>query len=231
MKKLSIIAVVSGVLITMACSDIKREPGKVYAPDMGTSVAYETYTNTAQLDSHGINYTKAPVPGTIKRGDVMSFQLPLDKSGDSTNYIASKAIPNPVPLLNQVQFAEAERLYLVNCGICHGSKLDGNGPLYNGGNGPYAAAPRNLITDPVVLNMPDGQMMYSITHGKGQMGSYASQLNTKERWMVVHYIRNKQGKGGVASEGVPADSTAQPGAPAPAGGLNAGKPDSTAKAN
>ncbi len=120
MKKLSIIAAVSGVMITMACSDIKREPGRVYAPDMGTSVAIETYTNTARLDSHGINYTKVPVPGTIKRGEVMAFQLPLDKAGDSTNYIASKAIPNPVPPLNQAQLAETERLYLVNCGICHG---------------------------------------------------------------------------------------------------------------
>jgi mono/diheme cytochrome c family protein len=36
--------------------------------------------------------------------------------------------------------AEAERLYLINCGICHGTKLDGNGPLYNDGKGPYPAA-------------------------------------------------------------------------------------------
>ena len=37
--------------------------------------------------------------------------------------------------------------------------------------------------------MPDGQMFYSITYGKNAMGSYASQLSTTQRWMIVHYIK------------------------------------------
>ncbi|WP_163367674.1 c-type cytochrome, partial [Klebsiella aerogenes] len=76
--------------------------------------------------------------------------------------------------------------------ICHGSKLDGNGPLYKGGEGPYPAAPKNFIADPVVSVMPDGQMFYSVTYGKNMMGSYASQLTRKQRWMVIRYIKNKQ---------------------------------------
>ena len=100
-------------------------------------------------------------------------------------------VPNPLPALSAVDYMEAERLYLVNCGICHGDKLDGNGPLYNGGNGPYPAAPKNLIADPVVAKMPDGQMFYSVTYGKNAMGSYASQLSTKQRWMIIHYIKEK----------------------------------------
>jgi mono/diheme cytochrome c family protein len=214
MKKLSIITLIAVVLVAAACSDIKRTPGTVYMPDMAYSRAYETYASTENLDSLGIRYDKKPVKGTIKRGDVMPFLLEVDPAGDSTNYIASKQIANPMPALSADQMVEAERLYLVNCGICHGTKLDGNGPLYNGGNGPYAAAPRNLVTDPYSLNMPDGQMMFSITHGKGQMGPYASQLNTQQRWMVVHYIRNKQGKG------TPVQSAGEGGAPAKPGGLN-----------
>jgi hypothetical protein len=65
-------------------------------------------------------------------------------------------VPNPLPALSAVDYLEAARLYLVNCGICHGDKLDGNGPLYNEGNGPYQAAPKNLIADPVVAKMPEG---------------------------------------------------------------------------
>ena len=41
--------------------------------------------------------------------------------------------------------------------------------------------------------MPEGQMFYSVTYGKNKMGSYASQLNTKQRWMVIAYIKSKQG--------------------------------------
>jgi mono/diheme cytochrome c family protein len=142
----------------------------------------------------------------VKRAAVFPFMIAVDKPGDSTNYNLSKQVPNPLPALTAPQMVEAERLYLVNCGICHGMKLDGTGPLYNGGNGPYAAAPKNLVADAAVLAMPDGQMFYSITYGKGQMGPYGPQLSTTQRWMIVHYIRNKQGKGGGEVAG--ADSTA-----------------------
>jgi mono/diheme cytochrome c family protein len=207
MKKLSIIIVAVLAMSVWGCSDVKREPSRVYMPDMAYSRAYETYASTANLDSLGIHYDKRPVPGTIKRGELFPFPLPKDAAGDSTNYILAKQIPNPLPTLNPVQMKEAERLYLVNCGICHGQKLDGNGPLYNGGNGPYAAAPRNLAGDQLAIRMPDGQMFYSITYGKGQMGPYGPQLSTTQRWMVVHYIKSKQ---------------------APANGAGAGKSDSAA---
>jgi mono/diheme cytochrome c family protein len=210
MKKVSIIAVLFLAIAAVACSD-HSEPGRVYMPDMGYSRAYETYSTTANLDSHGIRYTRMPVPGTIKRGDVFPFQLPKDVAGDSTNLNLAKQITNPLPPLNPAQMKEAERLYLVNCGICHGSKLDGNGPLYNGGNGPFAAAPRNLASDPVATTMPDGQMFYSITYGKGQMGPYGPQLSTKQRWMVIHYINSKQGEaGGKSGAATQSDSTAAP---------------------
>jgi hypothetical protein len=35
-------------------------------------------------------------------------------------------------------------------------------------------------------------MFYSVTYGKNAMGSYASQLSTKQRWMIIHYIKEKQ---------------------------------------
>lgn len=212
MKKVSVISVLVLAIALLGCSDVKRSPGRVYMPDMGYSRAYETYSPTTNLDSLGIHYTKEPVPGTIKRGDVFPFPLAKDKTGDSTNYILSKQIQDPLPALNAVQMKEAERLFLVNCGICHGQKLDGNGPLYNGGNGPYAAAPRNLVKDPIVTNMPDGQMFYSITYGKGQMGPYGPQLSTKQRWMVIQYINSKQNEasGGGGTAPAKADSTARP---------------------
>jgi hypothetical protein len=51
--------------------------------------------------------------------------------------------------------------------------------------------PKNLVGVPVVSKMPDGQMFYSITYGKNAMGSYASQLSTKQRWMIIHYIKSR----------------------------------------
>src|SRR6185369_102047 len=107
------------------------------------------------------------------------------------------SVVNPLPPLSPDDLKEATRLYLVNCGICHGDKLDGNGPLYKGGDGPFSAAPKNFM-DPLMKAMPEGTMFHSVTYGKGQMGSYASQINTKQRWMIIHYIKGKQNAAGVA---------------------------------
>ncbi len=55
-------------------------------------------------------------------------------------------------------------------------------------------------------------MFYSVTYGKGQMGSYASQLSTTQRWMVIHYIKAKQAEakaGSATTAAAGADSTAK----------------------
>jgi mono/diheme cytochrome c family protein len=191
-KGLIIISIVATGITLVGCDKTRRSTGRSYMPDMVYSRAYETYASTDNLKQKGIFYDGTPVPGTIARGDMATFPYGLDKAGDTTNYVASKSVPNPLPSLDATQLKEAERLYLVNCAICHGAKLDGNGPLWNNGDGPYPAAPKNLLGDPVVSKMPDGQIFYAMTFGKGQMGSYASQLNTRERWMVVHYINSKR---------------------------------------
>lgn len=179
--------------------------GTVYMPDMAYSRAVETYADHRHLKDAGINYDATPVEGTVKRGAVLGgFNLAMDKTGDTTNYVASKAIANPLPPLNEKDMAEAKRLYNVNCGICHGEKLDGNGPLYKDGTGPYPVAPKNLVADPVVSKMPAGQMMYSLTYGKNLMGSYAAQLSTKQRWMVIHYVKSMQPGGAPAAAATPA---------------------------
>jgi mono/diheme cytochrome c family protein len=218
MKKLSVLTVFILAILIWSCGD-KRTPSKNYMPDMWKSRAYETYANLDTLKAQGINYTAMPVNGTVKRGELYPFPIPLDKTGDSVNYKASREIPNPLTSLTPQQTKEAERLYLVNCGICHGTTLNGNGPLYNDGAGPYGVAPRNLVDDPIVSVMPEGQLFYSVTYGKGQMGPYASQLSTTQRWMVVKYVKDKQiAKKNGGSTKPAGDSTAAKAAPGAASG-------------
>ena len=192
MNKFLTLTFLAAVVILTSCSDVKRKPGSVYMPDMAYSRAYETYADHSNLKEKGINYNAKPVEGTIARGMDMPFPLAMDKVGDTTNYFASKLVPNPIDTLSAKELNEAERLYLINCGICHGTKLDGNGPLYKGGDGPYPVKPATLIGDVRYESMPDGQMFYSVAYGKNQMGSYASQLSKHQRWMVIKYIKIKQ---------------------------------------
>lgn len=205
------------VILLTSCSDeVRRSPGRVYMPDMAYSRAYETYSVTPEMQEEllkkGIHYSNIPVAGTIKRGELFPFALAKDKEGDSTNYVASKLVKNPIPEIDSATMVEGERLYLVNCGICHGPKLDGNGPLYKGGDGPFPAKPATLVGDKKYEAMPEGQMYYSVTYGKNKMGSYASQLDTRQRWMVIDYVKSMQVKGKMAAPAGAASTAAKTGA-------------------
>ncbi|MDX1937329.1 MAG: cytochrome c [Flavihumibacter sp.] len=213
MKKLLVLsAFFVAIAIAQSCSDVKRNPNNVYMPDMAYSRAYETYADHKELADSGIFYNSTPVAGTVKRGEGAHYELLKDTTG---GYNASAALQNPLPALSADDMVEAERLYLVNCGICHGAKLDGKGPLVvrpDGSDGPYLAAPANLI-DPgikegIYYKMSEGTMFYSITYGRNLMGGYASQVTPKQRWMIVHYIKSKQReKSGAAAAPAAADTT------------------------
>lgn len=196
MKKYWIIAGLAAVvLLTASCGGPRRNPGRAYMPDMAYSRAYETYASTENLKAKGVNYTAMPVAGTIARGDMLAI---YPYANDSLGYINAAAIKNPLNT-DSIDMKEAERLYLVFCGVCHGAKLDGNGPLWKDGAGPFPAAPKNFMADDM-KKMTEGTMFHSVTYGKNTMGSYASQLNVQQRWEVIAYVKMKQGGGAAVAD-------------------------------
>ena len=198
MKKIATISLlVLGICIAIVSCDSKREPGKIYMPDMAYSRAYETYaerdsslftTDPSQKGTSKIYYDAQPVVGTIKRGELFPYTLPNDSNG----YKMSAMIKNPFDTvaLSEAQLAEAGRLFNINCAICHGDKAQGNGPISTSGK---IGGIANLTLDSYV-KMADGTMFHSITYGKNNMGSYASQLDRQQRWMIIKYIRTLQPK-------------------------------------
>ena len=205
MKKMKILisfVLVIGLITLVQSCDSKRDPGKTYMPDMQYSRAYEAYAPN-DLMKHNVNYVPYPVEGTIRRGDLFPYPL----ANDSNGYKLSAQIKDPLPPLDAVQMKEAERLFNINCAICHGAKMDAQGPLATGGKVPAVA---NLTLAQYVA-MPEGTMFHSITYGKGNMGSYASQLSREQRWMVIQYVKQHQASLGGGASATPAagsDSTA-----------------------
>ena len=198
---LSFIIMIGLVTLAESC-DSKREPGKTYMPDMAYSRAYEAYAPN-NLAKENINYIPYPVEGTIRRGDLFPYTLPNDSNG----YKMSAGVKDPLPPLDTVQMKEAERLFNINCAICHGAKMDAQGPLATGGKVPAVAN----LTLAQYIAMPEGTMFHSVTYGKGNMGSYASQLSREQRWMVIQYVKQYQASLGGGASTTPAagsDSTA-----------------------
>lgn len=186
MKKIRIILslmIMIGLVTLMDSCGSKREPGRTYMPDMAYSRAYEAYASN-NLATENINYIPYPVEGTIRRGDLFPYPL----ANDSNGYKMSAEIKDPLPPLDSIQMKEAGRLFNINCAICHGPKMDAQGPLATGGKIPAVAN----LTQAIYANMPVGTMFHSVTYGKGNMGSYASQLTRKQRWMVIQYVKAHQ---------------------------------------
>ncbi|HJT73691.1 MAG TPA: cytochrome c [Chitinophaga sp.] len=195
-------ALVSGALLS-ACNrgENNRKPGRIYMPDMYESRAYEFYSERVS--------SLKPVPGTVKRGELLPYHL---KAEDTA---LANAVKNPL-ILTKADLEEGKRLFNIYCGICHGTKLDGNGPLYNGGNGPYVAAPANLASG-AKASYTEGRLFHVMTYGYNAMGSYASQLDREQRWKVAAYIRSVQ-NGGANAPALGSDTTkpAAVATPAPA---------------
>lgn len=186
MKKIRIglsqVAVIGLITLMSSCGN-KKKPGLTYMPDMAYSRAYESYAAN-NLANDNINYVPYPVQGTIRRGDLFPYPLPDDSNG----YKMSAEIKDPLPPLDTAQMQEAARLFNINCAICHGAKMDAQGPLATGGKVPAVAN----LTLAQYVKMPVGTMFHSITYGKNNMGSYASQLTRKQRWMVIQYVKATQ---------------------------------------
>jgi mono/diheme cytochrome c family protein len=197
-----------------------NDPGHAYMPDMYYARAYETYGyNNVEgefdsLKKRGIHYSALPVNGTVARGE----SLPHHLTGDSAGIMAAEQMKNPLDSTaagNKMALKEAERLYLVNCGICHGSSLKGDGPLTY--SGAYVPVPADF-TSAKIKEFSDGHYFHVITFGIRTMGSYASQLTPEQRWWIIKYIRSKQGGAakpapgaGAAGAGATGDSAkAQP---------------------
>jgi mono/diheme cytochrome c family protein len=192
MKKIAIIAalIVTTAVVLVSC-DNKRQPGKIYMPDMTYSRAYETYAlrdsaftmDPAEAD-HKIFYNGQTVAGTMKRGELSPYTVPNDSNGLLN---LSSLVKNPLAPLTTTDSLEAARQFNINCAICHGAKGENNGPVslkLGGVKSIIALSP----------TYSDGRIFHVMTYGQNNMGSYASQLSREQRWRIVQYIRTLEPK-------------------------------------
>ncbi len=171
--------ILAGSLL-IACNNDKTTPGYTYMDDMYVSPSLETYSAAADLPN-GME-AQTPVEGTIPRGYV-----PYEMPNTPEAYEASKSMTEFAEGYagsDEALLKEGEELYGIFCGHCHGKKGDGQGILVK--NEKILGVPGYDAT-----RLPDitpGSIYHVIMHGKGVMGSHASQLTYDERWKIVRYV-------------------------------------------
>lgn len=179
LKKYQIILIVL-VLGFTSCIRNAKKPGRQYMPDMVQSIAYDAGSPNPNFKDGKTNQL-APA-GSIARG---KYIYPL---ADSEYAKAATLITNPFVFTKDEIDGLGKHLFTVNCAICHGDKGDGNGHLVQINKFP---PPPSYLVDPI-LSLPEGQRYHTLMYGKGLMGSYASQLDNRERWLVLSYVKSLQ---------------------------------------
>lgn len=173
-KNLGLLLVMFAFLVS--CFD-KNEPNYQYMPDMYKPVGYETYDEVDFLP-RGMEAQK-PVENTIMRG-----WIPYGIENTPEGKEQARLLTSPLDSLDQEDnLAVGGQLYTIYCAICHGDKGDGQGTLVKRekilGVPSYDDAARNVTV---------GTSYHAVHYGLNSMGSYASQMNTKEMWLVSEYV-------------------------------------------
>ena len=163
-------------ILLQSCWGEKGEPNYEYMPNMYEPLSYEAYSeNFIYKDNLS---ARVPVEGTIPRGYSLYEYEDTNEGYD----LAKKELANPFSFI-QKDLLKAKELYTIHCGICHGAKGAGQGILVKREKilgVPSYADPGRAITS--------GSTYHVIYYGKNSMGSYANQLNEKERWLVTDYV-------------------------------------------
>ncbi len=132
-------------------------------------------TSTIFADGFGM---RNPVEGTIPRG-----YLPYPYKGQPE--AAGVNLINPLPVTKQI-LDIGQKKFDIYCSPCHGFNGEGDSRL----RGQFPNPPS--LHSEKVRTWSDGRIFHVITDGQNIMPSYSSQLNTDEKWAVVHYIRTLQ---------------------------------------
>lgn len=170
-KITSILAVAALSLIS--CDKTKRN--LQYMPDMYEAVPGDPYSES-KVFANGTE-AQAPVKGTIARGHV-PYEFPDTEAG----YQAAKAsLVSPLTEADK-DAKKAANLYTIYCSVCHGAKGDGQGALVQ--NEKFLGIPNYKDRE-----VTEGSIYHVIMYGKNMMGSHASQLTEKERWLVVSHVQ------------------------------------------
>ena len=101
----------------------------------------------------------------------------------TTNFVAT----NPLPV-NAALLERGRERFDIFCSPCHGQLGDGNGITKKIGDMPAVAN----LHDKRIVEMADGEIFNTITHGKSTMAAYGPLMPAQDRWAVIAYLHALQ---------------------------------------
>lgn len=164
----------------------KYMPGMDKQPKLRPQKPDSFFANgiTSQLPPEGTVARSQPVE--TKDGAVYAFEDSPVNTGrvtGATNFVEMNPLPVDLALIQR-----GHGRFDIYCTPCHGRLGDGNGITKALGVMPANAN----LHDKRIVEMPDGEIFNTITHGKGLMGAAGPLVPTKDRWAIIAYLRALQ---------------------------------------
>jgi mono/diheme cytochrome c family protein len=140
-----------------------------------------------------------PQTGAVRVGpvEIYPFQDVPYNTGrvpGTTNFVELLPVPVTAQLL-----ARGRERYGIHCAVCHGASGDGKGVTAK-----YQLVGTANFHDQRLVELPDGDLFNTITHGKNLMGAYGPNVPVGDRWAIVAYVRALQRSQLAVPEDVPA---------------------------
>jgi mono/diheme cytochrome c family protein len=118
----------------------------------------------------------------------MEKPLPIPANSipvDGAAYVPGLGAPENPIAADDVSLGRGQQLFEINCVQCHGPEGLGNGNVGAALN----FKPANLTSDKV-KDLADGAIFLTISNGvAGRMPALNENLNVRDRWDVVNYVR------------------------------------------
>lgn len=167
-------------------------------PDMDRQYKLKPQKESMFFENH--QGARKPVAGTVPLG----YVKPIEAEGlltTASDYSAGdgyastgqfgdfygKGFPTGYAV-NDTFLQRGKERYAISCKPCHGESGNGVGVISKY----WAIPPTANLLDPRVAAMPEGQIFWTITHGKGLMGPYGGVIPVADRWAIVAYVRALQ---------------------------------------
>lgn len=114
--------------------------------------------------------------------------VPVTGREDSLDLLLDLAgVRNPVPV-SERSLRRGKQVFEQYCIVCHGPAGRGDGTVV-----PKFVPPPDLTMEPS-LQRPDGYLYAVLRQGRGIMPRYGDKIRGADRWDVVNYLRQLQGR-------------------------------------
>lgn len=199
-------ALIPFAIAAKARTSRSAEPHIHIFPDMDFQPKYKS-DQAMELFADG-RENRGELSGTVARGSLNAddlFYRGLEHKDTGDQWAAG--FPRQLEINDQLMKRGKNR-FEIYCTPCHGYDGRGMGAVPSrvaAGGGAWQA--RNLVdaSNPVAINMPNGQLFNTISNGYNTMMGYAAQIPHADRWAIVLYVRALQRSQNASLEDVPPD--------------------------